>query len=113
MVAVQRSNVIIRQEKGIGPVALPRLIMAGGALGFMFLFGSRLIGMIPGLILAIIIGCGVLILTHPVAGMPFFRYAFRTVYGWATIAAIQNKGGLLQNLAQLINAKPEEGILQS
>src|SRR5688572_6448906 len=113
MVAVQRSNVTIRQEKGIGPIALPRLIIAGGVLGFNFLFGSRLIGMIPGFTLGIIMGIVVLILTQPIAGMPFYKYALRTIYGWATIAAIKNEGGILQKLAQVIQAQPEEGILRS
>lgn len=113
MTAVQRSNVLIRQEKGFGSITLPRLLMAGGVGAIVALFATNSVGLVPGCSSSAIVVAVILVLTHPIEGLPLFKFALRTMYGLATVAAIDNADGLPGLAAQLMQTNAEEGILKA
>ena len=113
MTAWQRSNITERAEKGIGPISFKRLLLAGGASGIVAIVGGRAMGFIPSCLSGVIILTFVLVITHPVEGMPLLAFALRSLHGLATVAAIHDTEGIMSNVGQAMRVSPEDGILQA
>lgn len=113
MTAWQRSNITVRTEKGIGPISFKRLLLAGGTAGIIAMISGRIIGFFPSCLSAGIVLALVLIVTHPVEGLPLFAFALRTLRGLATIAAFQDAGGSTGAVGQALRVSPQEGILDA
>src|SRR5687768_4186538 len=81
MTAWQRSNITVRTEKGIGPVSLKRLLLAGGIAGIVAMISGRIIGFFPSCLSAGVVLALVLVISHPVEGLPLFAFSLRTLKG--------------------------------
>ena len=106
MTAWQRTHVLRREEKGFGPVSLRRVLIAGFSGVLFMLFGGQALGFLGGLCGGLILLIVVLVITHPVAGRPFFKHAAALLRGMATVAAIRNEDGFLGNAPSV---DPEAG----
>lgn len=113
MTAWQRSNITVRTEKGIGPVSFKRLLLAGGTAGIIAMISGRIIGFFPSCLSAGVVLALVLIVTHPVEGLPLFAFTLRTVRGLATIAAFHDQGGSISVVGQVMRVSPQDGILDA
>jgi hypothetical protein len=113
MTAWQRSNVLNRQEKGIGAIPFKRLLMAGGIGGAVAMFTSRLTGFAPGCTGGLLVFALALVVTHPIQGHPLFSYLYRTVKGWMAVAAAHNPAQSATLLAHLLQVQPEDGVLDA
>jgi hypothetical protein len=113
MTAWQRSNITERAEKGIGPISFKRLLMAGGAAGIVALVGGRALGFAPSCLGAALSLAFVLVITHPVEGLPLFAFGLRTLRGLATVAAIQDRDGPLSIAGRVMHVSPQDGVLHA
>lgn len=113
MTAWQRSNITERAEKGLGPISFKRLLMAGGAAGIIALVGGRAAGFVPSCLSAAVVLALVLIITHPVEGMPLFAFSLRTLRGLATVAALHDQAGMLATVGSVMRVSPQEGVLHA
>jgi len=113
MTAWQRSNITERAEKGFGPISFKRLLLAGGTAGIIALIGGRVLGFIPSCLSAAVVLALVLVITHPVEGMPLFAYSLRTLRGLATVAAIHDQEGSLSTVGRVMQVSPQDGVLQA
>ena len=113
MTSWQRSNILVREEKGIASVSFKRLLMAGGGGAMVAMIGSRIVGFAPACLGAVVILVVVLVITHPIEGLALLNYAIRTLRGWVTLAAIHSRGGILRTLGRAMRIAPDEGILQA
>jgi hypothetical protein len=111
--AWQRSNITERHEKGIGSISFKRLLMAGGAGAVVAMLGGRIIGFFPSCLSAGVILAVVLVITHPVEGMPLLAFALRSLRGLATVAAVHKQEGSLSLVGQALRVSPEEGVLHA
>jgi hypothetical protein len=113
MTAWQRSNITERAEKGIGPISFKRLLMAGGAAGIVALIGGRVLGFASSCLSAAIVLAFVLVITHPVEGLPLFAFGLRTLRGLATVAAIHDQQGTLSTVGRVMQVSPQDGVLHA
>jgi hypothetical protein len=114
MTAFHRSNVLIRQEKALGSITVPRLLLAGGGAAAVALLLSRTLGLLGGCAGAGLLGAFLLILTHPVEGRPLFRLALRSASGLAALAALRGQtSGIAGLLARLFRVRPGDATLAS
>jgi hypothetical protein len=113
MAAWQRSNITERTEKGIGPISFKRLLLAGGAAAIVALVGGRALGFAPSCLSAAIVLAFVLVITHPVEGLPLLAFSLRTLRGLATVAAIHDQEGTLSTVGRVMQVSPQDGILQA
>jgi hypothetical protein len=97
MTAWQRSNITERTEKGIGAVSFKRLLAAAGAGGIVAMIGGRVIGFLPACAGGAAVLVVVLVITHPVEGLPLFAAALRTLRGLAAMG----RSSLLARLMQV------------
>jgi len=111
--AWQRSNITVRHEKGIGAVSFRRLLVAGGAGAIVALVSGRLVGFFPSCLGAGVVLAVVLVITHPVEGMPLFAFSLRNLRGLATVAAATRQTDSLSVIGRALRVTPEEGILQA
>lgn len=113
MTALQRSNITVRTEKGIGPISFKRLLLAGGTAAIVAMVSGRIIGFFPSCLSAGAVLASVLIITHPVEGLPLFAFALRTMRGLATIAAFAEQESSQSPVSQMLRISPQEGILDA
>ncbi len=113
MTAWQRSNITDRAEKGIGPISFKRLLLAGGAAAIVALIGGRVMGFASSCLSAAIVLAFVLMLTHPVEGLPLFAFGLRTLRGLATVAAIHDTEGMMSNVGRAMRVSPQDGLLEA
>ncbi len=111
--AWQRSNIVERHEKGIGSISFKRLLVAGLTGALVALAGGRMVGFFPACLSAGVVLCLVLIITHPLEGMPLFVFALRSLRGLLTAAAVRHESGSLSLAGQALRVSPEEGILHA
>lgn len=111
MTAWQRSNITERAEKGFGPISFKRLLLAGGAAGIVAMLGGRALGFAPSCLSAAVVLALVLVITHPVEGMPLVTFSLRTLRGLATVAAIHDQEGVMSTVGQAMQVNPQDGVL--
>jgi hypothetical protein len=109
MTAWQRSNITERAEKGFGPISFKRLLLAGGAAGIVAMLGGRALGFAPSCLSAAVVLALVLIITHPVEGMPLLTFSLRTLRGLATWL-IHDQEGVISTAGQPCRSPPD-GVL--
>jgi hypothetical protein len=113
MTAWQRSNITLRSEKGFGPISFKRLLIAGGTGGLIAMIGGRVIGFGPGCLSAFIVLVVMLVITHPVEGLPLFSALLRSLRGLAAVGARQGRGGLLSLVGRVMQVSAEDGMLDA
>lgn len=114
MTAIQRSNVLKREEKGIGTISFRRLLVAGLGAILFFVFGSRIFGWA----LACLSGLGllafILLLTQPVGGFPLAVHAARLAQGLALMVVLRDPNSRVGQVIQaVLHLQPEDGRLQA
>jgi hypothetical protein len=113
MTAWQRTNILEREEKGMGPISFKRLLLSGGAGLLVSMLAGRIVGFTMGCVGGAALIAAVLILTHPRDGFPLYSYLLRTFRGLATISAIEEQSGMLATAAKSLQINPSDGILSS
>ena len=111
MTAWQRSNITERAEKGMGPISFKRLLLAGGSAGIVAMIGGRALGFAPSCLSAAVVLALVLVITHPVEGMPLLTFSLRTLRGLATVAAIHDQEGVMSAVGRAMQVSPQDGVL--
>lgn len=114
MTAVQRSNVLKREEKGLGTISFRRLLAAGLGAILFFVFGSRIFGWA----LACFSGLGlltlILLLTQPVGGYPLAVQAALVGRGLVLIVLLRHPQRRASQLTQaVLHLDPEDGRLNA
>jgi hypothetical protein len=113
-----RTNVLKREEKGIGPVSFPRVLLSGlgGAFG-IFAF-SRITGnFFAGCFAGLILGTGIILLTQPVQGTPMGQFLLKTLQGWITTRTVkaeatgEDPGLIAKTISTAMSMDTSGGIL--
>jgi hypothetical protein len=114
MTAYMKTNVLRREEKGIGTISFRRLLVAGlGAIVF-FIFGSRMIGWLPGCMGGIAFMIFLVVLTQPVGGFPLVMHAADVLHGLAVISqSRERRGPLGQAGAAVLQVSERDGLLEA
>ena len=71
------------------------------------------VGSGPNGLSAAIVLTFVLVLTHPVEGLPLFAFGLRTLRGLATVAAIHDQEGVMSNVGRAMRVSPLDGLLEA
>jgi hypothetical protein len=113
-----RTNVLKREEKGIGPVSFARVLMAGLAGVFVILAFGRFLPFWMGCVSGVLVTGLVIFLTQPVSGTPMFQYLTKVVQGMAAIAAVKEESGenvpfYLKIAGSVMTIEPGDGVLDS
>lgn len=113
MTAWQRSNITVRSEKGLGPISFKRLLIAGGTGGLIAMIGGRVIGFGASCASALLVLVLVLVITHPIEGLPLFSTLLRSLRGLAAVGARQGRGGLLALIGRALQVTAADGMLDA
>lgn len=114
MTAFMRSNVLKREEKGMGTVSFRRLLAGGAAAVLIFIFASRLLGWLFGCASSIALLAGVIAFTQPVGGFPLAMYLADLVGGWAVLLVARNPGSRRSRLMQrVLRIDPADALLDA
>lgn len=106
MAAQFKSNVRLREEKGIGSVSMKRLIFCGvgAVLVFMVLRFTFLSNV--ALLMLVVVFAFLLILTGSRGGLPLWQRLLLGFRGGVVLAAARNPHGIAAQLAQMLNLDP-------
>ncbi len=111
MTAWQRTNILEREEKGLGPISFKRLLISGGAGLLITMLAGRIVGFTIGCAAGSVIISLILILTHPKDGFALYSYFIRTLRGLAILAAVDQAAGPLWLIGQALQVRPTDGIV--
>jgi hypothetical protein len=116
MVARLRTNVLKREEKGIGPISFPRLLLAGLTAVFAVLGVGRGVGFGFGCVSGVLLMALVLFITQPVSGTPMGQFLAKVLRGGVVVNSLkaeqeERSSAALDMLANVMRVNTEEGIL--
>jgi hypothetical protein len=118
MVARLRTNVLKREEKGIGPVSFPRLLLSALAGVFATLTLGRAVNFGVGCISGFLVTGIVMAMTQPIGGTPLAQYLTKALRGLVVISAIKQAedgsepSAITSLLISALRADTEEGLLK-
>lgn len=115
MTAKMRSRITERQEKGLGPVSFKRLLIAGGAGALSAMALTRIIGFCSGCAGAIAITVMVIVLTHPIEGLPLNTFLIRSARSLAAISALRTAESSQEPgpITQALKVGPEDATFHA
>lgn len=116
MVARFRTNVLKREEKGVGPISFPRLLLSGLSGVFAMLGLGKLLGFGAGCVSSALIVGIVLFVTQPVSGTPMGQYLTKIFQGTIIVRARKAEADekpspVIDMLVNALSLNPEDGIL--
>lgn len=115
MTAKMKSRITERQEKGIGPVSFKRLLIAGGAGVMTAMVLIKIAGFLPGCATAGFITAAVVVLTHPIEGLPLNTFLFRSARSMAAVSALRLAEKDLEPgpVSQALKVSPEDATFHA
>jgi hypothetical protein len=119
MVARMRTDVLKREEKGIGPVSFPRILLAGLGGTFATLALGGLLGFVPSCMTGVFVTVAVVLLTQPISGTPMAQFLIKAFQGLLVVRSMRNREEdedappvLADHLMQVMNIDPDSGALE-
>lgn len=111
MTAWQRTHILRREEKGIGPFSTKRLIIAGASGMLASLVLTRLLGFGLGCLSSGLCLAAVLVITHPVNGQILIQHTATIAHGILTLSVMRGSEGGISDAIASLGIDPEAGIL--
>lgn len=111
MVARMRTNVLKREEKGIGPISFPRLLVSGFGGGLLAYLTAQFIGFIGGCFFGVIGFAAAIAATQPVHGTPLFMFLVKSIHGMVATRHMQGGGPVVGALAQAMQIEENTAAL--
>ncbi len=111
MVARMRTNVLKREEKGIGPISFPRLLMAGFASGLIVYVSAQAFGFVLACLIGIVAFAAGIAATQPVHGTPLAMFIAKSLHGMVATRHMQGGGPVIGALAQAMQIEDDSAAL--